>query len=169
MNKRTCPVKWEIVVDRVQYVLILSDFVNDLICVLMSCGDLVKNSCKFEVFGRRVVSGHEKMTWFSVCIPDLQRQSLFSLAVRFCRPISIWRLCDPVRYRVMLILSNSGIGCSVVNGLSSGLICLYTPSFPSLSLEAHCSILEDHLDKNSSFKVFLQCLTLLRYVSPSRL
>ena len=82
--------------------------------VMMSCGVCVKNSCKFVVLGKRVVSGHVKMTWFNVWIPVLHVQSLFSLAIRLCRPVSILRLWDPVRKRVMCILSNSGNGCSVV-------------------------------------------------------
>jgi hypothetical protein len=143
-----------IVVGRVQYVLIFSVFVNACMCVLMSCGDFVKNWCKLVASGKRVVSGHEKMTWFSVWIPVWQMQSLCSLAVRLWRPFSIWRLCDPVRYRVMFILSNSGTGWSVVNGLRSGLICLYTLSLLSPSSVAHFSIIEDRERLNCCFNVF---------------
>ena len=79
----------------VQCVLIFSVFVNDWICVLVSCGDFVKNSCRFDMSGKRFVSGQKNSTWFRVWIPVLQVQSLSSLDVRLWRPFSMWRLCDP--------------------------------------------------------------------------
>ena len=64
---------------RVQYILILNVFVNDCICVMISCGVFEKNLCKSVVScSKREVSRQEKKTCLSVNSSFACTQSLFS-------------------------------------------------------------------------------------------
>ena len=81
-------------------------------------------------------SGQTSKQCFNVCIPLLHLQSRSSRSIRGGRlPISIFRLCEPVRYLVVQIRWNSNV--SVYAGFFKvGLTCRYEPNLESSSSAA---------------------------------
>ena len=94
--------------------------------------------------------GHSRRTCLTVWRPVLQQQYRSSRGMCGVRPASIFRLCDPVRYRVTQTRWNS-IFWSYDGLTRVGLTRKYAPSLESLSSSAAARIFLSKVDLKSVF------------------
>ena len=103
-------------------------------------------------------SGHANKQCASDCTPVLQVHTRCSRGIvgLHILPVSIRRLCEPVLYRVIIILSNSRVFATSDGATSCGFTSRYIPNRDSLSPFDFWRIFVEDSDRKFSLRIVAQ-------------